>query len=391
MSLAEAMMVGPIAHRLQLPVLMTAADELPSATADFIEAEDIEHIVIVGGTEGVSEDVANAVSDAGVDTVDRVAGDTPAGTSVALAELAFNGCSDDLLPVSGDTVALVHRDALPDGVAAAPVLTSTFASGDLVPILVVGDTLPASVRDYLAATPAEDGKIDANDVPAPGDMAVNLYFSDDVIAEDAALEGNSAFDAMSEVKLPADAAAGCGATSNIALAIGNDDRQVTTVGGVTGGMTQVAIEVRFNGYVNTVSDDELLDDILADLVKRTEATDDAAARTALGLDSLTATPGPTTMVRYEAITGQANQLPQVRDLVTTLAGHDGASEITGPPLVPAIDDVEAVATGYAPDANAPGRTVNDTAHDKVDEDQNGASQVRIGRSSSVKVPPTPTN
>ena len=152
-SLADAMMVGPVAHRLQLPVLMTAADELPSATADFIEAEDIEHIVIVGGTDAVSEDVANAVSDAGVDTVERIAGDSPAATSVALANLAHNGCSDDLSVVSPDTVALVHQDALPDGVAAAPVLTSTFAGGDLVPILLVGDTLPASVRDYLAATP----------------------------------------------------------------------------------------------------------------------------------------------------------------------------------------------------------------------------------------------
>ena len=136
-------------------------------------------------------------------------------------------------------MALVHRDALPDGVAAAPVLTSTFADQNLVPILVVGDTLPASVRDYLVATPDEndagakvnlkivaiggtaavsssvmdaalaaaasaegltvqigattdkneDGKIDANDVPAPTDTAVNLYFSDDVIALDDGLEG----------------------------------------------------------------------------------------------------------------------------------------------------------------------------------------------------------
>ena len=730
-SLVEAMMVGPIAHRLQLPLLLTAADSLPTATADFIEAEDIEHVVIVGGTDSVSDDVATALSEAGVDTVDRVAGDSPAGTSVALTELAFNGCAEDLIPVSGNTVALVSQDGLPDGVAAAPVLTSTFAGGDLVPILVVGDTLPASVSDYLAATPSEDSdgdkvnlrivavggnaavsqsvmdaalaaaasaddltvsigsgglvadtdrngdtnddsEIDAEDGLAVGDDRIILYFSDDVIAEDAALEGkirdaievngaparlasadevqhtgaddacnpdqvavtlasplkagdtvsvvggfklgatgdqrtvggasatvpaptpdrtrptisiimiagrdpgvaevtisepdgavlstdditvtrrgtgatadavvssvdgtsgtisfdrplvpgdritvasgaaedtagnkslqrsftaisphkspritsvsmsnlkhstqgtiavdteisgadnaititakadgaaagafgngwafvydvastwtndaeaavdidvrvnsrdrvvsvrfntgnakngdlkaalegNSAFDAMFEVKLPADAAAGCGATSNIALAIGNDDRQVTTDGGVTGGMTQVAIEVRFNGYVNTVSDDELLDDILADVVKRTEAADDTAARTALGLDSPTATTGPTTMVRYEAITGQANQLPQVRDLVTTLAGHDGAAEITGPPLVPAIDAVTAVAIGFAPDGNAPGRTDNDTAHDKVDEDQNAASQVRIGRSSSVKVPATPTS
>ena len=82
-SLAEAMMVGPIAHRLQLPLLLTAADELPMPTADFIESEDIEHVVIVGGTDSVSDDVATALSDSGVDTVERIAGDTPAVTSVA--------------------------------------------------------------------------------------------------------------------------------------------------------------------------------------------------------------------------------------------------------------------------------------------------------------------
>ena len=230
-SLVDAMMVGPIAYRLQLPVLLTAAGVLASATADFIEANDIEHVVIVGGADAVSADVEDAVSDSGVDTVTRIAGDSPAATSVALAELAFDGCADDLAPVSADTVALVHRDALPDGVASAPVLASTFAAGTLVPVLVVGDTLPAAVRDYLAATADEDadgnkvnlnilaiggtaavtssvmeaalaaaasapaltvqigatmdtngdGVIDVNDVPADGDNAVILYFSDNVI------------------------------------------------------------------------------------------------------------------------------------------------------------------------------------------------------------------
>ena len=192
-SLAEAMMVGPIAHRLQLPVLMTAADELPSATADFIEAEDIEHVVIVGGTDGVSEDVADAVSDAGVDTVERIAGDTAAGTSVALAGLLSGDCKDDLAPVSSNTVALVHRDALPDGVAAAPVLSSTYADGDLVSILVVGDSLPASVRDYLAATPESIGgsKLNLSIVAIGGTAAV----SDSVMQ--AALAAAASADALS--------------------------------------------------------------------------------------------------------------------------------------------------------------------------------------------------
>ena len=712
-SLAEAMMVGPVAHRLQLPVLLTAADELPSATADFIEGEDIEHVVIVGGTDGVSDDVANAVSDAGVDTVTRVAGDTAAGTSVALAELAHNGCSDDLAVVSPDTVALVHRDALPDGVAAAPVLTSTFADQNLVPILVVGDTLPASVRDYLAATPDEnaagakvnlkivaiggtaavsqsvmdaalaaaasadgltvqigattdkndDGKIDADDVPAPGDMSVVLYFSDDVIdlddglegkvrdaielngaparlatagevtqdegttpacdpdsvtvtflnelkagdtvslvgglklgaagdartvdaasltipaptpdrtrptisavmiagretaevtvstgdpdladgtevtlrnatatdektvsvvdgdldftaalvagdrvtipsgaIEDAAgnkslqrsftaiaphkspritsilmsnlkhsaqaatevpvaiagdgvigdegikiaakadgaaagaagnvwsmvydvastwkadpkaavdidvrvnsrdnvvfvrfntgdakfgdlkdaLEGNSAFNAMFEVTLPPNAAAGCTATRNEALALDNDDRQVGGGGDVllTGGMTQFAIEVRFNGYLQTVVDDGLLDDILSDTARRNMLfdadgnTDDTDVRTALsptvGAAAFTA---PGTTVRYEAITSDADMLPQVRDLVTTLAGADRVENDPDTTANEEKEAVAAIATGWATDTN--------------NEGKNAVSQVRIGRSSGVKVPATP--
>ncbi len=703
MSLADAMMVGPIANRLQLPVLMTAADELPSATADFIEGDDIEHVIIVGGTDAVSEDVEGALTDAGVDTVDRIAGDTPAGTSVALAELGFNGCSDDLDPVSGDTVALVHRDALPDGVAASPVLANTFADGSLVPILVVGDTLPASVRDYLAAIPDEDaggnkvnlkivaiggtaavsasvmdaalaaassadaltvqigantdknddGEVDLKDLPAPTDTAVRLYFSDDVIAEDTqlegkirdavelngaparlaetnevdhagadddcnpdqvtvtfaselkagdtvsvvggfklgaagdqrsvgsasytvpaptpdrtrptisvimiagrmtaevtisepddavlnedditvrsattgqdvqsvdetsgiitfasalvagdritvasgaaedaaqnkslqrsftaisphkspritsvlmsnlkhsaqatanvpagiasddisitakadgaaagaagnawsvvfdvastwesdaeaavdidvrvnsrdravfvrfntgnakygdlkdALEGNSAFNAMFDVKLPANAAGGCGATLNTALGLGNDDRQVTT-GLLLGGVTEVAIEVRFNGYIESVDHDQLLIDILDYTVTRTDAADTAAVRTALDLSTAPTVSFPTTTVRYEATTqagaAAASFLPQVRDLVNTAAGADAINDDSATTDVDeAKDAVAQVAGGYADD-------VGTTA---ANEDKNGASQVRIGRSSGVKEP-----
>ncbi|WP_420625154.1 cell wall-binding repeat-containing protein [Candidatus Poriferisodalis sp.] len=196
-SLVDAMMVGPIAHRLQLPLLLTAADELPMATADFIEAEDIEHVVIVGGTDAVSDDVANALSDAGVDTVDRIAGDTPAGTSVELAGLLTGDCKDDLAPTSADTVALVSQDGLPDGVAAAPVLSSTSAGyddGDLVPMLIVGDTLPAAVRDYLAATPETvgDDKLNLSIVAIGGTAAVSSSVMDAALAAAASADALSA-------------------------------------------------------------------------------------------------------------------------------------------------------------------------------------------------------
>ena len=147
--------VGTYAYRLQLPVLMTKPDMLPDATADFIRDADIEHVQIIGGTGTVSAAVASAVSALGVDTVARTDGDSAAAVSVALAKLAGNGCGDDLTPVSDTHVVLVRGN--PDGVAAAAVLASSLDNGRLVTPLIVGDTLPAPVRDHLAATPQAIG------------------------------------------------------------------------------------------------------------------------------------------------------------------------------------------------------------------------------------------
>ncbi|MCY3609326.1 MAG: cell wall-binding repeat-containing protein [Acidimicrobiaceae bacterium] len=145
-----------IAYRLQLPLLMTAADKLPDATADFVRDNDIEHVQIIGGTDVVSAAVASALSSAGVDTVSRVDGSTASEVSVKLAEHAWNGCGDDLGLVSRTHVALVRGN--PDGVVAAPVLASSLDGGNLVVPLIVGGSeaaasLPASVRDWLAGTP----------------------------------------------------------------------------------------------------------------------------------------------------------------------------------------------------------------------------------------------
>ena len=147
------MAIGPVANRLELPVLLTAGDDLVDAVVSYIEAEDVEHAVIVGGTASVTEDVEQALSDAGVDTVERIGGDSAAAVSVAIAEVIGDGCADDLSPVSTNTVALVNSDSVIDGIPAAPVLADDAdqLGGGLIPILAVGDTLPASVRDYLAA------------------------------------------------------------------------------------------------------------------------------------------------------------------------------------------------------------------------------------------------
>ena len=183
-SMLYAIAISPVANRLQLPLLLTASDELPSVTADFIVEQDIEHVVIMGGESSVSDDVSATLTSAGVDTVTRIPGDTPAAASAALATLATDGCEADLGLVSSDTVALVAESGLPDGVAASPVLASSYQNGSLVPMLIVGDTLPDSVRDYLASTPGVVGssKLHLNIVAIGGAGAVSSSVMDAAIA-----------------------------------------------------------------------------------------------------------------------------------------------------------------------------------------------------------------
>ena len=181
-ALAFGVAVQTTAYRLQLPLLMTAADELPDATAEFITENDVEHVQIVGGTDTVSAGVASALTTLGVDTVNRVEGDSAAAVSVALAQMANNGCGDHLAPVSTNRAVLVRGN--PDGVAAAPVLASSLTGGALVTPLIVGDTLPASVRDYLAATPKAIGGINLNlgIVAVGGTAAVSQSVMDAAVA-----------------------------------------------------------------------------------------------------------------------------------------------------------------------------------------------------------------
>ena len=195
-SLFNAVAIGPVANRLELPVLLTAGDDLVDAVISYIESEDVEHAVIVGGTSSVSEGVEQALGDAGVDTVERIDGDTAAAVSVAIAEVIGDECADDLSPVSDSAVALVNSSSVIDGIPAAPVLAddTNQLGGGLVPILAVGDTLPAPVSDYLAGTPEErdDGtKIHLRVLAVGGTAAV----SDSVV--DAATDAAGSADALS--------------------------------------------------------------------------------------------------------------------------------------------------------------------------------------------------
>ena len=194
--LFNAVAIGPVANRLELPVLLTAGDDLVDAVISYIDSEDVEHVVVVGGEGSVSADVMTALSNAGVDTVERIEGDSAGEVSVNIAGVIGGDCADDLSPVSGNTVALINSDSVIDGIPAAPVLADDLdqLGGGLIPILAVGDSLPASVRDYLAGTPEEDAsgnKVHMRVLAVGGTAAV----SDAVMS--AAVDAAASADALS--------------------------------------------------------------------------------------------------------------------------------------------------------------------------------------------------
>ena len=149
---ADAVISGPLAYRLGLPILLTMADEVPESTEAFLTDNKVERVVIVGGAGAVSAGVVNTlIEDIGVVNVQRISGGSAAATSVMVAKEMLGTCAA-VLSTNPDLVALVNRDATADGIAAAPVLGRGLGDGRAVPILLVGDELPAAVSDYLAST-----------------------------------------------------------------------------------------------------------------------------------------------------------------------------------------------------------------------------------------------
>ena len=218
MPAVDAIAVGPLAYALELPVLLTDADALPDATADFLMDENIERVVIVGGMGAVSADVADELSEIGVDAVQRIAGDSAAGTSVELAKLMLGDCADDV-GASSSMVALVNRMATADGVASAPVLGKGIKTSGPIPVLLVGDELPAAIRDYLAGTADEvdDAKTNLTIVAIGGTAVVSEAVME--AALDAAASGP-------ELTVALDADAG-GTTFTATFSDGLDDDDQT--------------------------------------------------------------------------------------------------------------------------------------------------------------------
>lgn len=129
----DAVTGGAAAARNGLPVVLTATDRIPAATASFLARHADAERVALGGTAVIADSVVRQLK------ARRLAGADRAATAVAIAEGLFG-------PTSGDVVVINGWDK--DGWARAMALTAR-AARDAAPQLLVSSSVPAATAEYL--------------------------------------------------------------------------------------------------------------------------------------------------------------------------------------------------------------------------------------------------
>lgn len=130
----DALAVGAASAALQLPILLTEPDVLPSSSLSAIEAMSPERIFVVGGPMAVSDQVVDELS--AVAPVERLGGANRYQTAAIVADALFSDPS---------VVYLAYGYSYPEAVSAAVAAGSN--AGPL--LLTDDDTLVGSTRQYL--------------------------------------------------------------------------------------------------------------------------------------------------------------------------------------------------------------------------------------------------
>jgi putative cell wall-binding protein len=135
---ADALAGGPVAGVYSAPILLVSSSEVPTETADALDALSPSDIVLLGGTGAVSEAVAEELGQWA--PVERIAGDDRFETAALLADRGFWDIgADNVYIANGRSFA----DALSGGSRGA-----SFSDGG--PILLVDtDSVPDATRDAI--------------------------------------------------------------------------------------------------------------------------------------------------------------------------------------------------------------------------------------------------
>ena len=143
---ADGLVATGLAGRHQAPILLTPRDALPNEVAEFLDRYDVSSVIVVGGTEAVSDQVLSGIASLEVSpSVRRLAGEDRFATAVTVAsqldsEAAWCGAD-------GAAAVLVHGsdEHLSDGIGLGVL---AFAR-ELPIVLTRGDDLPLATAHYL--------------------------------------------------------------------------------------------------------------------------------------------------------------------------------------------------------------------------------------------------
>lgn len=146
----DAMVAGALAAGADLPLLLTNPNSLPDVTRSALQQLGVQQVLIAGGTDAVSEDVAADLVGEGY-AVRRVQGTSRTQTAALFARIAV-----EELGFSQESSALARGDSFPDALALAP-----FAGTVGVPILLTPNSsvLGDEAQEGLASSASCDGPL----------------------------------------------------------------------------------------------------------------------------------------------------------------------------------------------------------------------------------------
>lgn len=148
-SWADAAAAGPLAASIGAPVILVPPGGLQTASArpdlvELLRSSGVRHVVIVGSPEVLPNHEPSVLFGLGMlpRNIERVHGDDPAGTSVAVARRI--GLPADLGEL-GRTVIIANNHSVADAVAVGPLA----ASGPFPLLLTAPDELDPRIAAYL--------------------------------------------------------------------------------------------------------------------------------------------------------------------------------------------------------------------------------------------------
>jgi len=170
---ADALTASPLAAQLKAPVVTTGPKALDARVLDAMKAQNVKHVVVVGGTGAVSSSAVDTIKAAGM-TTERLGGETRYETARVIAARVIRAHGGAKLPVFvADGTG--YADALAAGAPAAKrggviLLSRTGA---------IDPTTEAMIKDEASAVVAVGGgasrAMDAAGITATKVAGVNRY------------------------------------------------------------------------------------------------------------------------------------------------------------------------------------------------------------------------